>query len=439
MLNLRSLTLFSLTIFIFSPFVAFSQTNNELDYRKFRVTLVPGLSTNGLDAHHYNAKYSLNLLVGYHGGLEGYELGLVNINRKFARGVQLGILNLSGGEMAGVQIASLANISRYEQQGLQISGLVNTSGDHMQGIQLSGLANVSRGSILGLQLSGGLNIGEEMQGIQFSTIGNFSSGSSQGMQISGITNFSGGDLQGIILSGVTNISRGPAQGILVSGGANISGELQGISTAGVLNISSQMQGIQISGLANIAETGQGIQIGLINFAKEFEGIPVGLFSYYGDGRKNIDTWFSDGGFTHIGLNLGSHEIYNKISFGYNPLITDRDVWALGWSIGSYRTLDVAWNKPVLQDYFSTHDFTIQNIFDGNWNRTPNFIYSYRYLLGKNLMNDLALYAGPSANLQVSKQEGSSDYTWYSLINSTRADRDIRFWIGFTVGLRLLGQ
>lgn len=291
----------------------------------------------------------------------------------------------------------------------------------------------------GFQLSGGVNIGGEMQGIQFSGIGNFSRGSSQGLQLSGITNISGGDFQGLIFSGISNISRGSAQGLFFTGVANVTGELQGISNAGILNISSQMQGIQISGIANIAESGQGIHIGLFNFAREFEGIPVGLISYYGDGRKNIDTWITDGGFTHAGLNLGTHEIYNKISVGYNPLITDPDVWTIGWSIGSYQTLDEAWNRPGLQSYFTTHNFTIQNIFDEEWSRIPNFIYSYSYLLGKKMTNELALYAGPSLNLQVSKQEGNSDYTLYSLMEGTRAGRDVRLWIGLTAGIRLFGQ
>ena len=51
----------------------------------------------------------------------------------------------------------------------------------------------------------------------------------------------------------------------------------------------------------------------------------------------------------------------------------------------------------------------------------------------------ALYLGPSLNLQISKAENSSDYSWYTISEATRAGRDVRFWIGFTGGIRLFGQ
>ncbi len=437
------------------PATVYSQSSSELEYRKYRVTLVPGLSTNGVDAYRYNARYSLNILAGYHGGLEGYELGFVNINRKFSRGVQVGGLNATGGEMSGVQIASFGNLSSGEQQGVQISGIGNLSGQNMQGVQISGLGNISATSMRGVQITGGVNIGSEIQGIQIGGIGNFSRGAAQGLQFSGITNISGGSAQGLMFSGITNISgassqglhfagvaniaSGTSQGFLFSGVTNISDMQQGIIGTGVVNISRQFQGIQFAGVANIAETGQGVQIGLFNTAREFEGIPVGLISYYGNGRKNLDVWFTDGGFTHLGMNLGMHDIYNKLSVGFNPFIPDRNVWALSWSIGTYRTLEEAWNRPKLQDYFSTHDFTIQRIFDDKWSSTTNAIFSYKYLLGKNLTSKTSLYVGPSLNLQISKQPGNSDYTWYNITESAREDRDVRFWVGFTAGVRLFGQ
>ncbi|WP_340104009.1 hypothetical protein [Rhodohalobacter sp. 8-1] len=408
-------------------------------YRKVRITLVPGLSTNGIDAPRYNAKYSLNLLAGYHGGLDGYELGLVNINRYFSRGLQIGLLNASGGEMNGIQLAGAGNLSSGHQQGIQISGMGNVSGSGMQGMQFAGFGNISSADMQGMQAAGLMNIARDMQGLQFAGIGNLSGSDMQGIQFAGIFNATADDAQGLLFSGITNISGRSTQGIVMSGITNISSEFQGIGGAGIINISRDFQGIQFAGIANVADQGQGIQIGLVNLAREFEGVPVGIVSYYGNGRKNLDLWFSDGGFTHLGLTLGTNPVYNKVSIGFNPLIGNRDVWSLSWSIGSYRTLDDAWNQPKLRDYFSTHDFTFQRIFDGSWSSTPNAILSYKYLLGKNITPKTALYIGPTANLQVSKQPGNSDYTWYSISEATRASRDVRVWIGFTAGVRIFGQ
>ncbi|MFU8861926.1 MAG: hypothetical protein ACNA8K_16060 [Cyclonatronaceae bacterium] len=94
-----------------------ARQNDDLLYRKVRVTLVPGLSTNGINAYQHDAKYSLNIIAGYHGGLEGYEVGLVNINRKFARGFQLG----------GLQLAGFANYAGTELSGLQAAGWKGSS------------------------------------------------------------------------------------------------------------------------------------------------------------------------------------------------------------------------------------------------------------------------------------------------------------------------
>lgn len=431
-----------LIILLFIPFLVYSQTNTSKDdllYRQVRITLVPGLGTNGIDAPRYSAKFSLNLLAGYHGGLDGYELGLVNINQYFSRGLQAGLLNASGGEMSGIQFSAFGNLSSGPQSGIQISGMANISGSSIQGIKFGGFGNISSADMHGIQAAGLMNISRGMQGLQFAGIGNLSDGEMQGIQFSGIFNIASRSSQGILISGITNISGESTQGIHLSGITNISDESRGIGGAGILNISRTFQGIQFAGVANIAEEGEGIQIGLVNFADRFRGVPVGLVSYYGNGRKNLDLWFNDGGFTHLGLTFGTHDVYNRPSIGFNPFIPDRNVWSLSWSIGTYRTLDDAWNRPRLRDYFSTHDFTIQRIFDDRWSSTPNAIFSYKYLLGKNITPKTSLYVGPSLNLQVSKQPGNSEYTWYSITESSRADRDVRFWIGFTAGLRLFGQ
>lgn len=427
---LKRILFTAFTLFLLHTSAVFVQAQSSADaeydllYRKFRITLVPGLSTNGMDAPRYNAKYSLNILAGYHGGLEGYEIGLVNINRYFSRGIQAGLLNLTGGEMSGVQLSGFGNLSSGELSGLQFSGMGNISGSSVQGLQFAGIGNLAAADMSGIQMSGLMNIsGNQMEGLQFAGIFNLAGGNSQGLQFSGITNIVGGSAEGITMSGITNISQ----------------HFEGISGAGIINVSESFEGIQAAGIANIAGEGQGLQIGLVNYAQYFEGVPVGLISYYGNGRKNLDLWFTDGGFTHLGLTLGTYDVYNKLSVGYNPLICDRDVWALSWSIGAYQTLDKAWNKPKLGEYFSTRDFTFQRVFDGKWSDTPNVILSFKYLLGKNITPNTALYLGPSLNLQISKEEESSDYTWYTISEATRAGRDVRFWIGFTGGIRLFGQ
>lgn len=450
---LKNLLLFAFLLILVFPASLFSQDRDELDYRPVRVTLVPGLSTNGLEAPNYTAKYSLNILVGYHGGLNGYELGLVNINRRYASGMQAGLLNITGGEQNGIQLSSFGNLTYRNANGIHISGLANITGgmasgfqlggavnmsrESMQGITISGLTNASQGSLRGLQFTGGANYaGGNAQGMQFAGIGNISLGNMQGMQVAGLFNAGTLNMEGIAISGVTNVTTGPSSGMMITGGVNISRDASGILLAGIMNTGRSLSGIQLAGTANISDRAEGIQIGLINIAREFEGVPIGVLSIYGNGRKNIDTWTNETGFTHVGLKFGTTEVYNMISVGYNTFIDDRDIWSLGWSIGYYRTLDEAWDRPNLDDYFSIHDFTYQNIQDGEWSAKLNNQISYRYLLGKQISDQFSIYAGPTLNLLISREENNDDYTLYNITSSNRSGVDYRFWAGITAGVQL---
>lgn len=383
-----------------------------LEYRTFRVAFIPGLSSNGIDADQYISKYSLNILGGYNGALEeGFELGgLVNINKYYAQGVQIaGLGNYSGQETSGVQLAGLFNISQEDLQGVQISGIGNHSSDDIQGIQLSGAFNWSGG---------------DTQGIQISGIANRARDDAQGLFLSGVGNIAGNNMQGITTSGVVNYAGGDIQGLLFSGVLNYSETFQGIAVS-TINIADEFQGIQ-TGVINATRFGQGIQLGVINYGREFEGVPVGLISYYEDGRSEVDLWTSDGGFTNIGLKLGTDKIYNMFSVGYNPAL-DNDVWQLGWSIGR------------LHDY-KTHflytDFSYVKINEGNWTSDLNSIIKYRLLFGKEIGSEIKLYGGPTFNMLISKKESSDQYTWYRLFDFGAKNRDYVFWIGYSVGLEL---
>lgn len=399
---------------------ASAQHDSDLKYRKFRVTLVPGLSTNGVEAHEYSAKYSLNILAGYHGALDGYEIGIVNLNREYTRGLQLGVFNGSGGEMAGLNMASLINYARGDMQGLQFSGMGNISEGYVQGLQFAGLINAGMDGI---------------QGLQFAGIANIAGSDIQGIQGAGILNAGSGDIQGIMMSGIGNLSTGYAQGILMSGVLNVANDIQGISLAGVLNVAREMQGIQISGVANIAEQAEGIQIGLVNIAENFEGVPVGLVSLYGNGRQNVDVWVNDGGTTNLGLKLGTMDIYNMISLGYNSALNNKELWSFGWTFGAHTPLEEAWNNERYRGYFRMKDFTIRSIQEDDNNIWESSMYSFRYLLGKEIGRGFGIYAGPSLNLLVSDEEDERDYTWYSILDINRGDNNFKLWIGLSAGLQ----
>lgn len=469
---LAILLILCLTFLLLAP-DATAQQNDELKYRRWRLTLFPPISTNGMEAPQYSAKYSINFIAGYHGALDGIEVGgLLNYNKQYAHGFQIaGGANLTGGDMAGINFAGLVNFSRYDMSGVQISGGTNISGDDLEGVQGSGLLNFAKGASSGMQFSGGGNIAlgdlegiqgagvfnatwqsisglqfagggnfakENVEGLQLSGVFNVAGSNLSGLQISGITNFAAGEIEGMMIAGGLNFARKDASGLLISGGANYAYELNGLAISGLGNVAKELNGLQISGLLNASVEAQGMQVGFINVAKEFEGMPVGFISFYGNGRKNIETRFSDGGFTDFGLTLGTYRIYNMPYFGINPLL-DRNVYRIGWSIGLEKNIQDVFPDYENEAMFVNQEFSVAHHFEDEWDKTTNLIYSYKYLFGKKFGNGASVYGGPSINIQVTRVNSADDYTWYSMWSPEWKGRQYRFWLGFTAGIRLFHQ
>lgn len=445
----------------------------DLNYRKWRITLFPPLSTNWTNAPNYTAKYSINILAGYHGGLDGAEFGgLVNYNKYYAHGFQFaGLANATGGDMAGINIAGLANISKNDMSGIQVAGLSNISRDGLEGIHVAGVLNIangnssgmqfagigniakgdieglqgagilnsSLGNISGLQAAGGANIArEDVEGLQAAGAFNLAGSDISGLQASGGANIAMGDIEGLMASGGANIALQDASGLLFAGGFNYANSLQGLAISGGANIAKDLTGLQFAGLLNFSESATGLQIGLINIAKEFEGVPVGFISYYGNGRKNIDVRFSDGGFTDVGLTLGTHRVYNSAIFGYNTLL-GRDAYRFGLAVGLEKNIQDSFEKWENETMYVNQEFAVTYQFEQEWSRDLNLIYSYKFLLGKRFGNGFSIYGGPAFNAQVTRVEGAEDYTWYSLWSPDWKGREYQFWVGFTGGIRLFKQ
>lgn len=427
-----------------------------LKYRKWRVTLFPPLSTNGIHAKEYSAKYSINLIGGINGGAERYEIGgLFNYNEKFAHGFQFaGGANITGGDLAGFSISGLANISGDDMAGVQLTGGINYSKDNASGIQGAGLANIAGDDIEGMQFASLFNFAEEnISGMQASGLFNYAGYSVEGLQAAGAFNIAKDDISGLQAAGVGNIAMGNIEGLLASGFINYAGDeasgllatgginagkrINGLVAAGIGNFASEMNGLQVGAL-NVSNESNGLQVGIINLGKEFHGAPVGLISLYGNGRKNIDVRFSDAGFTELGITLGTYRVYNMLILGYNTLL-DRDVYRIGLAVGLEKNIQDAFENVESKTLFVNQEFSFNHQFEDEWTWKKNRIFSYKFLVGNRFSNGLSLYAGPSLNMQVTRFSNAHDYTWYSLWSPSAKGKDYRFWVGFTVGVRVFKQ
>jgi hypothetical protein len=126
--------------------VSKTEYNIGLQKSTAQLTFISPLSTDGQNAKDKEYKFSLNILGGITGGVNGVEIGsLFNINKQDMRGLQMaGLFNLTGGIVSGVQISGVANATQ-KSSGFQISGAVNYTAE-LNDVQMAGVANIASGS-----------------------------------------------------------------------------------------------------------------------------------------------------------------------------------------------------------------------------------------------------------------------------------------------------
>lgn len=178
----------------------------ESHQRLAQVSFAPMLGSNGTASPNLVNNFSLNLLWGYNGGVEGVEFG--------------GLGNTLLRDMRGVQVGGLGNTVGNNMTGTQVGGWFNYVGNDAQGFQLAGWTNYCEGNLYGMQLSG---------------LFNYAGGSeSNSTQVAGLANYSHGRTH-------TQVS-------------------------GIFNRAHTVTGVQL-GLINVADTVSGVSIGLLNFVR----------------------------------------------------------------------------------------------------------------------------------------------------------------------------
>lgn len=256
--------LFLLLIAIKCSEVCYSQQTSH-STSTVNLTLVPGLSSIGLDPSNHYSYLTLNILSGYQRGNYWFQLS--------------GISSATIEQANGIQIAGLANIVGVDYyRGLSPQAILKAEkeGDtpFLNGLQFSSLMNYVRG-----RASGG----------QMALVANIAKKSTTGAQIGGMLNYSGGLLIGVQLGSVANISKGSTMGVQIAPYNRTFRELSGFQI-GLVNRAKTIEGknsvqegastgVQL-GLVNNSRVMNGLQIGLINVSGDNQGTQIGLINVY---------------------------------------------------------------------------------------------------------------------------------------------------------------
>ncbi|MBN2814098.1 MAG: hypothetical protein JXQ80_08480, partial [Bacteroidales bacterium] len=181
-------------------------SGQDTTYRFFpvNVSLIYPVSIQGLQSVSYAYNFSLNMLTGNNGSVDGFEVG--------------GLVNINQGNMSGFQVAGIGNITHGDVSGTQIGGLFSMA-DSLDGLQINGIFGNCRYA--------------------------------SGVLISGITNvYTAADVS---IAGIANIN---------------DGDQDGLQLAGILNLAREVNGVQIGLINVADTIQNGIPIGLISFVKK---------------------------------------------------------------------------------------------------------------------------------------------------------------------------
>lgn len=408
-------------------FKAFVNNINVKDTlnRRFQLSLLPYVGSNGLLSGNVINQLSFNLIGGYSYGNKGAEFGgIFNINRRNVSGFQGGgIFNVVGGSFDGFQAAGILNSTKQNFNGFQSAGIMNIAGDTVRGFQAAGMFNLALGPVQGFQAAGFMNINTDtVRAFSAAGFANIASKKHIGVQTAGLFNYSTSHTNGAQIAGLFNSSLD----------LHNTGQI-----AGLMNFSARRSGvIQLAGLLNYATELHGLQLGLLNITDTCtKGTQIGLLCVERKGVHQIELSTDEMLFANLAIRTGTHGFHNIFSGGLYLQDTQSPIWSIGYGVGTSIKMHKRW-------YFDI-DLTYNHISKGAFNTNVNFLN--KLYLGPEfaITKKVKLAFGITGNLFLSNTL-QTDYTGTFanfapyVINeytSASADLNIKWWLGGKVAIR----
>lgn len=346
--------------------------------RPFQVSFTPGLGTHGKLSGQVINNFSLNILGGYSGGVNGLEIGgLFNIDKKDVRYVQVGgLFNIVGGAVDGVQIG----------------GINNTNLNYTHGLQVGGVNNFVKGGFTGLQVGG---------------VYNHTTGPVVGMQVGGVANFAKEKVSGVQVGGVGNVAN------------------------------REMSGVQIGGVFNYAKHLKGMQIGLINIAGTSDGYSIGLINVILKGYHKLSFSANDVTNVNIAFKTGYRYFYSILQGGLNVDRLDvnipgnNKVYSMGYGLGS--------ELPLMPWLSFNPELTANYLYLGRW-EDWNFLSKAAINLNFRLGKRFSIFGGPVLNAYYTEQREAVPGYKFPLPPSGSRIYDVGVnlngWLGWNAGINI---
>ena len=384
----------------------------------FRLSLTPGLSTNGW------GRKSDDVIVSA-------DFGLLGSRATEVRGAAFdGIFGLVDKDVRGSAIAGIFNITHGPLKGFQGGGIFTISGGEVRGAEMAGLFTIAHGDLIGLDLGGLFTITSgDVHTLDLGGIFTIVHGSVSGVQGGGLFDMTGGNVEGMQLAGLFNAAAGSLKGFQGSGLVGVAGgDLSGAQVSGLVNVAQgETRGAQISGLFNYGRKVKGTQIGLVNVAtEEMDGAPIGLVSYAGDGLLALGLWGSDTSMLNLGLKMGSRYVHSILGGGVHP-VGDNRYFSLFAGLGGHIDFDPFWVDLDLVHYYFQADY---HWYGGD----PDSVTKFQPTVGYRVIGELSIFLGPTLNFLYSdvRDDASLGYNFWT---GDHDEYHMALYPGFIAGLQ----
>jgi len=369
-----------------------AQDSAGMTTRSLHFAFITPVGSNGLNSGRVINKFSINLLAGYSGGLNGVEFS--------------GLGSVLKGEMKGAQFSGLGNLVLQNTTGVQFSGLYNIGLKRSKAAEFAGLINFNGGSFKGLQTAGFTNIIVD---------------SATGMQLAGFCNYGAG----------CKISQ-------VSGFINVSSRSnRGMQLAGFININSgRMSGLQVAGLINYATRLRGTQIGVFNYVDSLErGVPVGFLTVVRNGFSALEIGATESLFGVVSYKTGVKQFYNILSVGGGSR-NGLTLFAWGYGLGAF--------IPLGQTTGLSIDGICYQVNENEWYTDRLNLLNKLTVSGSwKVASHLSLFGGLSWNVTVADitdQYGdgvtSNISPWSVFTQTYEGHLQVKMYPGISAGIRL---
>lgn len=426
---------------IVAPQQSMVSSGNESIYvhRFAQVSFLPFLGTNLLMSGMTENDVSVNILAGYNGAVNGFEMaGLANINRYYSHGVQVsGIFNAIGEETKGLQLAGIANTNLGTVRGVQMAGINNLVLDTLKGLQFSGINNVISGKLQGVQFAGINNMAmQDVDGAQLSGITNIAIKDVNKVQMAGIANF-GRNIGGAQLAGIFNASYGVVQGAQMAGILNVGKRVVKLQMAGIGNVSvEESRGLQLATIFNFAMKNSGVQLALVNIADTVSGVSVGLINLVRKGYNKLEISTNEVLYYNARVKFGTRKFYNIVGLGTRGF-SQGNIW--GYSYGIGRAVPIGSKKRSEINFDLTYT-DLQN--DDTWFEDVNPLIRLNMHFNVRINKYLSIFGGPTWSQLFYPEDYQDtapyirDVIPYSLYKKKYGNTWMEGWIGGEIGLRV---